>query len=135
MCFLPIYSGRQIRCWWMYQPGSHRRKVTHDFLSTFLLRCMPLFFSREGFSRSFPPSTVKSNLVYLRINRSPLVCVCIVIPFILDVKLVDVPAGVTQAEGHTGFLHLPSAVLTLIFLARRVQPFLSLVDRDVDAVY
>ena len=37
--------------------------------------------------------------------------VCIVIPFILDVRLVDAPAGVTQEEGHTGFLHLPSAVL------------------------
>ena len=63
------------------------------------------------------------------------VCVCIVIPFILDViRLVDVPAGVTQEEGHTGFLiHLPSAVLALIFLARRIQPlFLSLVDREVE---
>ena len=30
------------------------------------------------------------------------VCVlCVVIPFILDVSLVDVPAGVTQEEGHT----------------------------------
>ena len=41
-------------------------------------------------------------------------CVCVIIPFILDVRLVDAPAGVTQ-EGHTGFLHLPSAVLALIF--------------------
>ena len=58
--------------------------------------------------------------------------VCVVIPFILDVRLVDVPAGVTQ-EGHTEFLiHLPSAVRALIFLARRIQPFLSLVDREVD---
>ena len=57
-CF-PTYSGRAVR--WMYQPGSHRRKVAQDFSSTFLLRCMPLFFSREGFSRSFPSSTVKSN--------------------------------------------------------------------------
>ena len=41
--------------------------------------------------------------------------------------------GVTQEEGHTGFLtHLPSAVLALIFLARRIQPFLSLVDREVE---
>ena len=60
------------------------------------------------------------------------VCVCDVIPFILDVRLVDLPAGVTQEEGHTGFLHLPSAVLALIFLARRFQPFLSLVDREVE---
>ena len=42
-------------------------------------------------------------------------CVCVVIPFILDVRLVDVPAEVAQEEGHTGFLHLPSAVLALIF--------------------
>ena len=45
---------------------------------------------------------------------------------------MDVPAGVTQEEGNTGFsIHL-SAVLALIFLARRIQPFLSLVDREVE---
>ena len=44
---------------------------------------------------------------------------------------LDVPAGVTQEEGHTGFfIHLLSAVRALIFLARRIQPFLSLVDRE-----
>jgi hypothetical protein len=60
------------------------------------------------------------------------VCVFVVIPFILDVRLVDAPAGVTQKEGHTQFfIHLPSAVLALIFLARRIQPFLSLVGREV----
>ena len=60
-------------------------------------------------------------------------CVCVIIPFILDVRLVvDVPAEVTQEEGHPGFLHLPSAVLALFFLARMVQPFLSLVDCEVD---
>ena len=60
------------------------------------------------------------------------VFVCAVIPFILDVRFVDVPAGVTQEEGHTGFIHLPSAVLAVSFLARRVQPFLSLLDREVE---
>ena len=45
---------------------------------------------------------------------------------------MDVPAGVTQEEGNTGFsIHLLSAVLALIFLARRIQLFLSLVDREV----
>ena len=42
------------------------------------------------------------------------------------------PAGVTQEEGHTGFLIHLSAVRALIFLARRIQPFLSLVDREVE---
>ena len=45
---------------------------------------------------------------------------------------MDVPAGVTQEEGHTGFLILLSAVHALIFLARRIQPFLSLADREVE---
>ena len=46
---------------------------------------------------------------------------------------MDVPAGVTQEEGHTGFLiHLLYAVHALIFLARRIQPFLSLVDHEVE---
>ena len=46
---------------------------------------------------------------------------------------LDVPAGVTQEEGHTGFLiHVLSAVRALTFLARRIQPFLSLVDREVE---
>ena len=63
VCFLPIHSGHQAH--WTYQPGSHRRKVTQDFSHAFFLRCMPYFFSREGFSHySFPSSTVKSNFVY-----------------------------------------------------------------------
>ena len=61
-------------------------------------------------------------------------CVCVFSshPFWTSSTL-DVPAGVTQEEGHTGFLiHLPSAVRALIFVARRIQPFLSLVDREVE---
>ena len=57
---------------------------------------------------------------------------CVVIPFILDVRLVDAPVGVTQEEDHTGFLPLPSAVLALIFIARRIQPSLFLVNREVE---
>ena len=70
------------------------------------------------------------------IGRNPVsvcVCVCVFFPFILDVRLVDVPAEVAQEEGHTGFLiHLPSEVLGLIFLARRIQPFLSHVDCEAE---
>ena len=58
------------------------------------------------------------------------VCVCVIIPFILDVRLVDVRAGVTQEQGHADFLHLPSAVFALNIIARRIQPSLSLVDRE-----
>ena len=46
---------------------------------------------------------------------------------------MDVQAGVTQEEGNTGFsIHLLSVVLALIFLARRIQSFLSLVEREVE---
>ena len=55
--------------------------------------------------------------------------VCVVFSFILDVRRVDAPAGVTQ---EVKFLHLPSAVLASIFTARRIQPPLSLVDCEVE---
>ena len=61
-------------------------------------------------------------------------CVCVLSShsFWTSISL-DVPAGVTQEEGHTRFfIHLLSAVRALIFLARRIQPFLSLVDREVE---
>ena len=67
-------------------------------------------------------------------HANPCLCVCVFSshPFWTSSSL-DVPAGVTQEEGHTGFLiHLPSAVRALIFVARRIQPFLSLVDREVE---
>ena len=60
-------------------------------------------------------------------------CVCVFFPFILGIKFVGRTAGVTREEGHTEFItHLPSAVRALIFLARRIQSFLSLVDREVE---
>ena len=45
---------------------------------------------------------------------------------------MDAPAGVTEEEGHTGFFHIPSAVLALIFIARRIRPSLSVVNREVE---
>ena len=65
------------------------------------------------------------------------VCVCVCVFFSSHLlwasSSLDVSAVVTQEEGHTGFLiHLPSAVRALIFLARSIQPFLSLVDCKVD---
>ena len=65
-------------------------------------------------------------------GRSVCVCVFSSHSFWTSSSL-DVPAGVAQEEGHTGFfIHLRSAVRALIFLARRIQPFLSLVDCEVE---
>ena len=53
---------------------------------------------------------------------------CVFFPFILDITFVG-----RTSRGHTGyFIHRPPAVRALIFLARRIQPSLSLVDREVE---
>ena len=77
-------------------------------------------------------SDVPDNILIFMYTYS--VCVCVSFPFILDIKFVGrTSRGHTQEEGHTGFLiHLLSAVRALIFLARRIQPFLSLVDHEVE---
>ena len=57
---------------------------------------------------------------------------CTVIPFILDVGFVDEPAGHTGRRPHRISPPSIGGVLSLNFLARRIQPFLSLVDREVE---
>ena len=102
---------------------SHRRKVTQDFSSTFFLRCVPKTF----LARRIEPflSLVDREVEFC-------VCVCVFSSHSFWTSM-DVPAGVTQEESNTGVsIHLLSAVLDLIFLARRIQPFLSLVDREVE---
>ena len=80
---------------------------------------------------------IKSGLIRWRMA---VVCVCVCVLLCVfsshsfwTSSSLDVPAGVTQEEGLTGFLiHLLSAVRASIFLARRIQPFLSLVDREFE---
>ena len=73
--------------------------------------------------------TIPGIYIYLCLLKTSVICG----PSFWTSSSLDVPAGVTQEEGHTGFLiHLLSAVRALVFLARRIQPFLSLVDREVE---
>ena len=61
----------------------------------------------------------------------PVFC-CVFFPFILDIKFVGrTSRGHTGGRSHRVLIHLLSAVRASIFLARRIQPFLSLVDREV----
>ena len=62
MCCRPIYSGRQV-CGRTSRghTGGKSHRISHP--PSFCGACLN-FFSREGFSRSFPSSTVKSNFVY-----------------------------------------------------------------------
>ena len=72
-----------------------------------------------------------SHILQLQLN---VVCVCVFFPFILEIKFVG-----RTSRGHTGggshrIFHPLSfcGACALIFLARRIQPFLSLVDREVE---
>ena len=67
-------------------------------------------------------------------NQLVYVCVCFLpIHSGHQVRWTSQAAGVTQEEGHTGFfIRLLSAARALVFLARRIQSFLSLVDGEVE---
>ena len=98
--------------------GGRSHRISHPPPS-FCGSC--LHFSREK----------DSAITFPRRPRSRILCVCF--SSLSFWTSMDVPAWVTQEEGNTGFsIHLLSAVLALIFLARRIQPFLSLVDREVE---
>ena len=85
--------------------------------------------------QAFPVINMHLVVTSISVRRelaSAAVCVCVFSSHSFWTSM-DVPAGVTQEEGNTGFsIHLLSAVRALIFLARRIQPFLSLVDREVE---
>ena len=70
-------------------------------------------------------------------RRSASVCVWVFSPHpFWTSRSLDVPAGVTQEEGHTGFLiHLLSAVHVLNSLARRIQQFLPSLTGKSNIVY
>ena len=60
-------------------------------------------------------------------------CVCVLSSHLFWTSgFLDVPAGVTQEEGHRGFLHLPSAELCLNFSREKDSAVLSLVDYEVE---
>ena len=96
---------------------------------------MIVFDLKFHFTFDIFPHLILFNLISLlpRMALRPFfMCVCVFSSHSFWTSM-DVPAGVTQEEGNTGFsIHLLSAVLALIFLARRIQPFLSLVDHEVE---
>ena len=99
-----------------------------DFSPTFSCLPKPLFLYGSMALLSYMAATI---YMYMAVT---LQCVCVFLSHLFwTSSSLDVPAGVIQEESHTGFfIHLPSAVHTFIFLAGRIQPFLSLVDREVE---
>ena len=96
--------------------------------------CLRIWSRERGSAVSSRVSLLILHTPYSLTLDCPLLCVCVFSSHSLwTSSSLDVPAGVTQEEGHIGFLiHLIlSAVRALLFLARRIQPFLSLVDREV----
>ena len=64
VCFLPIHSGHPSSLdvpAGVTNTGGRSHRISHPL--SFCGACLS-FFSREGFSHSFPSSTVKSNFVY-----------------------------------------------------------------------
>ena len=70
------------------------------------------------------------------VESRSIVCVCVCVLsshlFWTSGLWTHQPESHRRKESHTGIIHLPSAVLALTFLARRIQPSLSLVDREID---
>ena len=79
-------------------------------------------FWRERARENYTDNNMYCTLLY---------CVCVVIPFIMDVRLWTYQPGSHRRKVTQGFLDLLSAVIAFIFLARKIQPFLSLVEREV----
>ena len=72
------------------------------------------------------------------VTKTSDLCVCVFFSSYLfwTSGLWTYQSGSHRRKVTTGFLiHFPSAVLALIFLARRIQPVLSLVDREVEFMY
>ena len=101
--------------------------------------------SKEGSSKKFCGSLgVEQRLMehremgtgFRRNIGDKCVCVCVCVfssHLFWTSSSLDVPAGVAQEEGHTGFIiRFPSAVNFFIFLARKIQPFVFVVDREVE---
>ena len=57
---------------------------------------------------------------------------CVVIPFILDVGVVDVPAGSHRRKATQDFSSTFLLRCLPYFFSRRIQPFLSLGDCEVE---
>ena len=136
LCFLPIYSGHQVR--WTYQPGSHTGFLIHlpSVVRAFIFLAKRIQPFLSLVDREVEFCVLVGHFTGIRTH----VPTCQKVTRLLlsyqgdrPASSLDVPAGVTQEEVHTGFLiHLPSAVRVLTFPARRIQPFLSLVDREVE---
>ena len=113
--------------------------IEREFVATAILSytyavCQYNTWSQRCMYEGQPPEGIGNSSAS---NRCPWlrtgVCVCVFFPFILDIKFVG---RTSRGRMHRRkviqdlfFMHLPSA---LIFLARRIQPFLSLVDREVE---
>ena len=67
VCFLPIRSGHQVR--WTYQPGSHRRKITHCYIpssvAVHFLKTELTYLSLQSPGVSINHSTIIARVISL----------------------------------------------------------------------
>ena len=123
-CFMERPGGRLLRSV-RYVPCTFP-KNSHTFTcTTFYIK---VYRTRLGPYRLRVRSWADLTMVLGYTNTTMCCVLCVFFPLILDIKYVG-----RTSWGYTGFfIHLLSAVRALFFLARRIQPFLSLVDREVE---
>ena len=67
VCFIPIHYGHQVR--WTYQPGSHRRKVTHCYIPSSVavhyLKTELTYLSSQSPGVSIHHSTIIARVISL----------------------------------------------------------------------
>ena len=80
--------------------------------------CVYAFIKLHMTARSGPVVLLMLCSARIGPSKGQGVCVCVFIEL--------------HITAQSGPVILPSSMLPLIFLARRIQPFLSLVDRDVE---
>ena len=100
---IPSLSGHAIAYRWRSLPRVHRHRASKPQGSSERVLLWQITMDQLIFA-----SLSHTHYWYeVGMLKVPAVCVCVFFPFILDIKL-DVPAGVAQEEGHTGFFHPPS---------------------------
>ena len=144
---LSIKGSAEHQVRWTYQPGSHRRKVTQEFSSAFLLRCVPQLFSREGFDHPFPSSTVKSNFCTndFIVLHSLGIFITIVLYFMvrkIPITGIELKSqrfrrlrGYLRATGATGLVHVLKDIIRALLLVNDFERSVVCIERTINSVH
>ena len=114
--------GRNNLMYWFFKvPQKTIPAVNGNFTCLQLYRCQDIVYCSKA------SGTYNSSTEFLKVRPSPAsLCVCVFSSHSFRTSSsMDVPAGVIQEEGHTGFFSSTfQRCVPSHFFARRIQPFL-----------